>query len=48
LQRFAVWLVAEFEVPSYQGTPMFEKGKTLETFAKTAINYTACWLQLVI
>jgi len=27
---------------------MFEKGKTLETFAKTAINYTACWLQLVI
>ena len=41
-QRLAVWLVADFEVISYQGTMNFDKMENLKTGTVTAINYTAC------
>jgi hypothetical protein len=42
LPTVALWLVAEFEALSYQGTPNFNKSENLETGTATAINYSAC------
>ena len=38
----AVWLVADFEVITYQDTMKLDKRENLETGTATPINYTAC------
>jgi len=47
IQRMAVWLVADFEVLSYQVTTTFDTSCAARIPTAPAINYTACW-QLVI
>jgi len=42
----AVWLVADFEALSYQGTTTFDTSFAARIRTAPAINYTACW-QLV-
>ena len=44
----ALWLVAEFEALSYQGTPNFNKSENLETGTATAINYSACCMPQLV
>jgi hypothetical protein len=43
----ALWLVADFEALPYQVTPNFNKSESLEIGTATAINYSACYGQLV-
>ena len=47
-QRLAVWLVADFEALSYQGTTTFDTGCAAQICTAPAINYTACCQQFFI
>jgi len=38
----AVWLVADFEAPTYQITTTFDKCCAAQIRTAPAINYTAC------
>jgi len=44
----AVWLVADFEVLSYQVTTTFDTGCAARIRTASAINYTACCMLVFI